>query len=73
MPNGGVGLYSNGFLPGQNEASSLRTGQREPIDSILPCDGQQIQKLKLETLASLDAEFLRNAPDLRREAAYSVV
>jgi len=69
MPNGGVGLYSNGFLPGENQASLFHTGDSEVIPSIRPRDGQRIQSLKFETLASLDGEFLRNAPDSAVEAA----
>jgi hypothetical protein len=69
MPNGGVGLYSNGFLPGENQASLFHTGDSEVIPSIRPRDGQLIQSLKFETLASLDGEFLRNAPDSAVDAA----
>jgi hypothetical protein len=69
MPNGGVGLYSNGFLPGENQASIFRTGQPDPIPSIRPRDAAGIQKLKLETIAGLDAEFLQQASDPAVEAA----
>jgi hypothetical protein len=69
MPNGGVGLYSNGFLPGENQASIFRTGEPEPIPAIRSRDAAGIQRLKLETIAGLDAGFLRQAPDPAVEAA----
>jgi hypothetical protein len=69
LPNGGVGLYSNGFLPGQNQASLFHSGEAEPIPSIRPRDPQRVQRLKLETLARLDEAFLREAQDPAVEAA----
>ena len=69
MQNGGFGLYSNGFLPGENQASLFHTGEAEPVPSIQPRDTLSIQKRKLETLATLDGAFLRNAPDPAVEAA----
>ncbi len=69
MPNGGVGLYSNGFPPGQHQASLFRTGVPEPVAAIRSRDSQSIQKLKLETLAILDSAFFQQAPDPNVEAA----
>jgi hypothetical protein len=69
MPNGGLSLYSNGFLPGQNQASLFHSGEAEPVPSIRSPDRSAIQRLKLNAIQNLDSQFLLEAPDPNVEAA----
>jgi hypothetical protein len=69
LPNGGVGLYSNGFLPGKHQASIFTSGATEAVPSIRPADASGIQSIKLDAIRALDGGFLRQASDPQVEAA----
>lgn len=69
LPNGGVGLFSNGFLPGEHQASLFTSGSPEPVPAIRPADAGGIQSLKLDAIRALDGGFLRQASDAQVEAA----
>lgn len=68
-PHGGVGLFSNGFLPGQHQASILKADQQDAIANIRPRESSTIQSRKLEFLADLDRGFAEQTSSARIEAA----
>lgn len=60
-PHGGVGLFSNGFLPAQSQASILAADRAEAVADLLPPvpATQQMQRLTLTN--ALDQRFLAEA------------
>lgn len=56
-PHGGVGLYSNGFLPGHHQASIIKADSEEPVPHVLPQEDRTIQRKRLEFIRSLDDRF----------------
>jgi hypothetical protein len=69
-PHGGVGLFSNGFLPAQHQGSILAADKREAVsDLVSPTPlKQQVQRLGLTR--ALDARFLAETTgDSQIEAA----
>lgn len=56
-PHGGVGLFSNGFLPGQYQASILKADAPEAVRNIRSVEPMQVQRRKLDFLQELDREF----------------
>ncbi len=68
-PHGGVGMYSNGYLPGQHQASILRADGDEAVDNIKPREGDAPQRRRLGFIRNLDEGFLGIAPEPQVEAA----
>lgn len=69
-PHGGVSLFSNGFLPGQNQGSILKADQREAIRNIRPQDAPATQRRRLDFVRQFDLPFLEEtAADTQIEAA----
>src|SRR5438552_586073 len=46
-PHGGVGLFSNGFLPGQHQASILKADAAEALANIKPREADLLQRQRL--------------------------
>jgi hypothetical protein len=70
VPHGGVGLFSNGFLPAANQASLVAADAPEPIRNIRPRDYDALQRARLDFVAGLDREFLAQVDEnLSVEAA----
>ncbi len=63
-PHGGVGLFSNGFLPAQHQASIITADAPEPVANITPREGGSIQRGRLDLLRELDADFARQDPQV---------
>ncbi len=57
-PHGGVGLFSNGYLPAQHQASILIADQPEPVRNIRPQETDLVQRQRLEFIAKMDRQFL---------------
>ncbi|MGC6425863.1 MAG: DUF1501 domain-containing protein [Akkermansiaceae bacterium] len=69
-PHGGVGMYSNGFLPGQHQASLLKADQKESVPHIIPKEAELLQQERLKFIRSLDEGFLtKTKRDAQVEAA----
>ena len=66
-PHGGVGLFSNGFLPAQHQASIITADAPEPVANIKPREIDAMQRGRLDFLRDLDADFARH--DAQVEAA----
>src|SRR3954471_11012619 len=58
IPHGGVGLYGNGFLPAQHQASIITADSGEPLQNIKPRDAEAAQRRKLDFVGALDREFV---------------
>ncbi|MCR9292518.1 MAG: DUF1501 domain-containing protein, partial [bacterium] len=68
-PHGGVGLFGNGYLPGQHQASILQADQEPPIENIqagLPAD---LQSSQLRLIRQFDEHYARETGDPQVEAA----
>jgi len=68
-PHGGVGIYSNGYLPGQHQASFLRADAAEALANIKPRESDTLQRKRLGFVRGMDETFLREAADPQVEAA----
>ncbi len=69
-PHGGVGLFSNGFLPAQHQASIVKADDAEAVANIRPRETASSQRRKLDFIGSMDERFARaTAHDMHVEAA----
>lgn len=68
-PHGGVGLFSNGFLPGQHQASVLNADTAEAVPNIRPGQPLEIQRARLDFINRLDHEFAKQTNDVHIDAA----
>lgn len=60
IPPGGIENFSNGFLPGTNQATHIRD-EGVPVDNITPADVDgRIQRAKLDALRMQDRELLKD-------------
>lgn len=70
IPHGGVGQWSSGFLPAQHQASIIQADGDEPVRNVLPREGDQIQRSRLDFIRSVDQEFAaKTQQDAAVEAA----
>ena len=56
-PHGGVGLFSSGFLPAENQASILQADTTPAIRNIAPAQAGAVQKSRLNFINQLDRSF----------------
>lgn len=68
-PHGGVGLFSNGFLPGENQASILKADANEAVPNIRPGQPMRDQRRKLAFVRELDRQFKSAVDDGHVNAA----
>lgn len=69
-PHGGVGLFSNGFLPARHQGSILKADQEQAIRNIRGSDPLAAQRRRLDLTRSLGRQFLEaSANDRQVEAA----
>ena len=68
-PHGGVGLFSNGFLPGQHQASILKADAAEAVPNIRPALPQDVQQSELEFVRLMDRQFGNRVGDNHVDAA----
>ncbi len=55
--HGGVGLFSNGFLPAQHQASILKADDPNPVSNIKPSQAHSIQRTRLDFINRIDKQF----------------
>jgi len=55
--HGGVGLFSNGFLPAQHQASVLKADDPNPVSNIKPSQANAIQRTRLDFINQIDKQF----------------
>lgn len=69
-PHGGVGLFGNGFLPAQHQASIIKADENEPVRNIQPRESASLQRQRLDFIGALDRGFQRTIdPNSQVEAA----
>ena len=72
VPHGGVGLFSNGYLPAQNQASIIVGDKAPAVRNIQPREDDVSQRSRLDFVNGLDRAFLnRIGGDNDIEAAVS--
>ena len=69
-PHGGVGLFSNGFLPAQHQGSILKADQGEAIKNIKSRESRLAQRGRIDFASKFDQSFLQSTnQDAQVEAA----
>lgn len=68
-PHGGVGLFSNGFLPARHQASIVRADETEAVDNIRPRQPLAMQRRQLDFIGAMDRRFVSIRDDMHMEAA----
>ncbi len=69
-PHGGVGLFSNGFLPAQHQASIVKADEAEAVQNISPRQPLSMQRRQLDFIGSMDRRFVSTTQhDMHVEAA----
>lgn len=70
IPHGGVGMYGNGYLPAQHQASILQGDKEDAVRNINPLEIPENQRMRLDFVNDLDRYLLQNlAGDTNIEAA----
>ncbi len=64
-PHGGVGVFSNGYLPGQHQASILKADGEEALPNIKPRESDAIQRQRLSFIKGMDDSFCARLPSRR--------
>jgi hypothetical protein len=59
VPHGGVGLYSNGYLPAQNQASIIIGDKAPAVRNIQPREADATQRSRLDFVKGMDADFVK--------------
>lgn len=62
-PHGGVGVFSNGYLPAQHQASIVRPDETEPVPNIRPRESDLVQRQRLQLIGRMDERFLASVAD----------
>ncbi len=71
-PHGGVGLFSNGFLPAQHQASIIKADLAEAVANIRPHQPRDLQRRQLDFIGAMDQRFASATQhDTHIEAAIS--
>ncbi len=58
VPHGGVGLFSNGFLPADHQASIINADSGESVRNIKPRESSRLQRARLDFIDRMDRRFL---------------
>lgn len=58
VPHGGVSLYSNGFLPAENQASFVDADAADAVRNIRPKESLPLQRRRIDFIRELDRGFL---------------
>ncbi|WP_395747491.1 DUF1501 domain-containing protein [Prosthecobacter sp.] len=70
VPHGGVGVFSNGFLPAQHQASIVQADAEEAVKNIRAHQSRTTQRRQLDFIGSMDHRFASTAQhDVHVDAA----
>jgi hypothetical protein len=69
VPHGGVGLFSNGYLPAQHQASILQVDREPALANVRPGERDDLQRRRLGFIRECDERFAGVAVDPQVEAA----
>jgi len=59
VPHGGVGLFSSGYLPAQNQASIIIGDKAPAVRNIQPREADATQRSRLDFMKGMDADFVK--------------
>ena len=69
-PHGGVGIYSNGYIPAQHQATIISADAVEPVPNIGAKEADMLQRRRLDFIREFDGAFARQiGSDSQVEAA----
>ena len=68
-PHGGVGLFSNGYLPAQHQASIIRVDGDPALPNIQPRESDLAQRARIDFIRSLDTPFAQATGEAAIEGA----
>ena len=63
VPHGGVGLFSNGFLPATHQASLVEADAAEPVRNVTPREPGVFQRQRIDFIANMDRRFVDDLPN----------
>ena len=70
VPHGGVGVFSNGFLPAQHQASIVQADAEEAVKNIHSRQPRHMQRRQLDFIGAMDHRFASTAQhDIHVDAA----
>jgi hypothetical protein len=69
LPHGGVGIFSNGYLPGHHQASILKADTPQAIPNIKPAQTDLLQRGCLDFIKAMDSQFVASTKASQVEAA----
>jgi hypothetical protein len=69
IPHGGVGLFNNGYLPGQHQASVIKADGALPLANIKPGEADAAQRRRLGFINEVDQAFAEASREPQVEAA----
>ena len=58
VPHGGVGLFSNGYLPAENQGSIIVGDKQPAVRNIKPREADAAQRSRLDFVKGLDMDFI---------------
>jgi hypothetical protein len=69
VPHGGVGLFNNGYLPGQHQASLIKADGALPLANIKPGETDAEQRRRLAFIQEVDQAFALSSREPQVAAA----
>jgi hypothetical protein len=69
VPHGGVGVFNNGYLPGQHQASIIKADGAQPLANIKPGEADAVQRRRLGFINEVDKAFAEATREPQVEAA----
>jgi hypothetical protein len=69
VPHGGVGVFNNGYLPGQHQASIIKADGALPLANIKPGEADAAQRRRLGFINEVDQAFAESSREPQVEAA----
>ena len=59
VPLGGVGLFSNGYLPAQHQGAMIFGDNASPVENIRPLETLRTQRDRLDVIKAMDEAFVQ--------------
>jgi len=59
VPHGGVGIYSNGYLPAEHQGSIIIGDKPAAVRNIQPQEADRVQRSRLNFIKDLDGDFVK--------------
>ena len=69
VPHGGVGMFGNGYLPAQHQASIIQADKLEAVRNVGPKESDWSQRTRLDYIRQIDSEYLQRTDNDRQVEA----